>query len=78
LKEGKSRGDFAKSMTHRNSSAGVWFKELVKGNPRGFGANWFSLNLLNFILLKAYRTCKIHNYNFIQSNLVKLILLGSK
>jgi hypothetical protein len=44
-----------KSVTQRNSSAGVWFKGLVKVNP-GASANWFSLNLLNFILLNAYRT----------------------
>jgi hypothetical protein len=65
-------------MTQMNSSAGVWFKVLVKGNPRGLGANWFSLNLLNIILLNADRAYKIHNSNFIQPNLVKLILLGSK
>jgi hypothetical protein len=78
LKEGKARADFAKSVTQRNSSAGVRFKGLVKENPRGLGANWFSLNLLNFILLNTYRTCKIHNSNFVQPNVVKLILLGSK
>jgi hypothetical protein len=74
----KSQGVFAKSVTQRNSSAGVRFKELVEGNPRGLGANWFSLNPFNFILLNAYRTCKIHNSNSIQPNLVKHILLGSK
>jgi hypothetical protein len=74
----KSQVDFAKSVTQMNSSAGVRFKGLVKGNTRGLRANWFSLNLLNFILLNAYRTCKIHNSNLIQPNLVKLILLGSK
>jgi hypothetical protein len=52
-------GGILRSQWLRNSSAGVWFKGLVKGNPRGLGANWFSLNLLNFILLNAYITCKI-------------------
>jgi hypothetical protein len=28
-------------VTQMNSLAGVWFKELVKGNPRGLGVNWF-------------------------------------
>jgi hypothetical protein len=67
-----------KSVTQRNSSTGVQFKGLVKENPRGLGASWFSLNLLKFILLNVYRTCKIHNSNFIHPKLVKLILLGSK
>jgi hypothetical protein len=69
----KSHGVFARLVTQRNSSAGVRFKGLVKGNPRGLGANWFSLNLLSFILLNEYRTCKMHNSNFIQPNLVKSI-----
>jgi hypothetical protein len=30
---------FAKSVTQRNSSAGVWFNGLVKGNPRDLGEN---------------------------------------
>jgi hypothetical protein len=38
----------------------------------------FFLNLLSLILLNEYRTCKIHNSNFTQPNLVKLILLGPK
>jgi hypothetical protein len=65
VKRRRSQGDFAKSVTQRNSSAGVRFKGLVKGNPRGLGANWFPLNLLNFILLNVYITCKIHNSNSI-------------
>jgi hypothetical protein len=52
-------------VTQRNSLAEVWFKELVKGNPRGLGVNWFSLNLLNIIHLNADRAYKIHNSNFI-------------
>jgi hypothetical protein len=39
LKEGKARGDFAKLVTQRNSTAGVRFKGLVKGNPRGLVTN---------------------------------------
>jgi hypothetical protein len=74
----KSQGVFARSVTQRNSSAGAPLKGIVKGNPRGLGANGFSLNLLSFILLNEYRTCKIHNSNFIQPKLVKLILLGPK
>jgi hypothetical protein len=74
----KSQGVFAKSVAQRNSSGGVRSKGLVEGNPRGLGANWFSLNPFKFILLNAYKTCKIHNSNMIQPNLVKLILLGSK
>jgi hypothetical protein len=35
----KSRGVFARSVTQRNSSAGVRFKGLVKGKPRGLGTN---------------------------------------
>jgi hypothetical protein len=50
LKERKARRVFARSVTQRNSSTGVRFKGLVKGNPRGLNANWFSLNLLSFIL----------------------------
>jgi hypothetical protein len=57
---------------------GVWFRVLVKGNPRGLSANWFSLYLLNIILLNADKAYKIHNSNFIQPILVKLILLGFK
>jgi hypothetical protein len=53
-------------------------KGIVKGNPRGLVANLFSLNLLSFILLNEYITCKILNSNFIQPNLVKPILLGPK
>jgi hypothetical protein len=78
LKERKSRGVFARSETQGNSSAGAPLKGIVKGNPRGLSANLFSLNLLSFILLNEYRTCKIHNLNFIQPNLVKPILLGPK
>jgi hypothetical protein len=32
------------SVTHGNSSAGAPLKEIVKGNPRGLGTNWFSLS----------------------------------
>jgi hypothetical protein len=78
LKERKTGGFFARSVTQGNSSAGAPSKGKVKGNPRGLGANRFSLNLLSFILLNEYRTCKIHNSNFIQPNLVKPILLGPK
>jgi hypothetical protein len=74
----EKQGVFAKSVIQRNSSAGVWFRVLVKGNHRGLGANWFSLNLLNIILLNVDRAYKIHNSNFIKPILVKLILLGSK
>jgi hypothetical protein len=78
LKEGRAGGFFVKSVTQGNSSAGATLKEMVIGNQRGLDANWFSLNLLNFILLNEYRTCKIHNSIFIQPNLVRLILLGPK
>jgi hypothetical protein len=71
LKEGNARGFFARSVTQGNSSVGAPLKEIVRGNPRGLGTNWFSLNLLSFILLNEYRTCKIHNSNFIQLKLVK-------
>jgi hypothetical protein len=74
----KSQGVFARSETQGNSSAGALLKRIVKENPRGLGANLFSLNLLSFILLNEYRTCKIHNSSFIQPNLVKPILLGPK
>jgi hypothetical protein len=74
----KSQGVFARSVTQGNSFAMASLKEIVKGNPRGLGANRFSLNLLSFILLNEYRTCKIHNSNFIQPNLVKPIFLGPK
>ena len=67
----KSQGGFARSVTQGNSSAGAPLKEIVRGNPRGLGANWFSLNLLSFILLNEYKTCKIHNSNFIQPKLAK-------
>jgi hypothetical protein len=66
LKERKARGFFARSETQGNSSAGAQLKGIVKGNPRGLGANLFSLNLLSFILLNEYRTCKIHNSKFTQ------------
>jgi hypothetical protein len=39
LKERKARGIFAKLVTQRNSSTGARFKGLVKGKPRGLGAN---------------------------------------
>jgi hypothetical protein len=78
VKERKANGVFARSVTQRNSSAGAPLKEIVRGNPTGLGANWFFLNLLSFILLNEYRTCKIHNSNLIQPNLVKPILLGPK
>jgi hypothetical protein len=78
LKERKARGVFARSVTQGNSSAGAPLKKIVKGNPRGLGANLFSLNLLSFILLNKYRTSKIHNSSSIQPNLVKPILLGPK
>jgi hypothetical protein len=65
-------------VTQGNSSAGAPLKEIVRRNPRGLSANLFSLHLLSFILLNEYRTCKIHNSNFIQPNLVKPILLGPK
>jgi hypothetical protein len=65
-------------VTQGNSSAGAPLKEIVRGNPRGLGANLFSLNLLSFIPLNEYKTCKIHNSNFILPNLVKPILLGPK
>jgi hypothetical protein len=45
LKERKARGFFARSETQGNSSAGAQLKGIVKGNPRGLGANLFSLNL---------------------------------
>jgi hypothetical protein len=61
----KSQGVFARSVTQGNSSAGAPLKEIDRGNQRGLGANWFSLNLLNFILLNEYITCKIHDSNFI-------------
>jgi hypothetical protein len=38
-------GGFARSVTQENSSAGAPLKEIVRGNQRGLGANWFSLNL---------------------------------
>jgi hypothetical protein len=78
LKERKARGVFARSVTQGNSSAGAPFKGLVKGKPRGLGANRFFHKPLSFILLNEYRTCKIHNSSFIQPNLVKQILLGPK
>jgi hypothetical protein len=78
LKERKARGVLGRSVTQENSSTGAPLKEIVKGNPRGLGANRFSLNLLSFILLNEYKTCKIHNSNFIKHNLVKPFLLGSK
>jgi hypothetical protein len=65
-------------VTQGNSSAGAPLKGIVKGNPRGLGANLFSLNLLSFILLNECRTSKNHNSNFIQPNLVESILLGPK
>jgi hypothetical protein len=74
----KSQGVFAKSVTPGNSSAEAPLKEIVRGNQKGLGANCFSLNLLSFILLNEYKTCTIHNSNFIQPNLVKLIFLGPK
>jgi hypothetical protein len=74
----KSQGGFARSVTQGNSSTGAPLKGIVRGNPRGLGANRFSLNLLSFIPLNEYRTCKIHNSNFIQPNLVKQFLLGPK
>jgi hypothetical protein len=77
LKERKTRR-FCEVRDSRNSSAGAPLKGMVKGNPKGLGANLFSLNLLSFILLNEYRTCKIHNSNFMQPNLVKPILLGPK
>jgi hypothetical protein len=74
----KRQGVFARSVTQGNSSTGAPLKEIVRRNPRGLGANLFSLNLLSFILLNECRTCKIHNSNFIQPNLVKPILLCPK
>jgi hypothetical protein len=74
LKERKDKGVFARSVTQGNSSAGAPLEE-----TRGASVQTdFSLNLLSFILLNEYITCKIHNSNFIQTNLVKLILLGPK
>jgi hypothetical protein len=74
----KSQGVFVRSVTQGNSSTGAPLKEIVKGNLMGLSANWFSLNIFSFILLNEYRTCKIHNSNFIQPNLVKPFLLGPK
>jgi hypothetical protein len=65
-------------MTQVNCPAGVWFKDLVKGKPRGLSVNCFSLNLLKIIHLNVDRACKIHNFSLIKPNLVKLIFLGSK
>jgi hypothetical protein len=53
-------------------------KVLVKEKPMVLGVNWLSENLLNIILLNTNRACKIHNFSFIQLNLIKPILLGSK
>jgi hypothetical protein len=40
-------------VTQMNSSAGVRFKGLVKGNPRGLGANWFSFKPFKFYSFKC-------------------------
>jgi hypothetical protein len=47
-------------------------------SSRGTLVSGYRQNLLNIILLNANRASKIHNSNFIQPNLVKLILLDSK
>jgi hypothetical protein len=58
LKERKARGVCARLVTQGNSFVGAPLKGIVNGNPRGLGSNRFSLNLLSFILLNEYRTCK--------------------
>jgi hypothetical protein len=52
LKERKARGGFARIVTQGNSSAGAPLKEIVKGNPRGLGANLFFLKPLKFYSFK--------------------------
>jgi hypothetical protein len=37
----KKSGGFEYSVTQMNSSTGIWFKDLVKGKPRGLGVNMF-------------------------------------
>jgi hypothetical protein len=74
----KSQGGFCEVSDSGKHFRGAPLKGIVKGNPMGLGANLFFLNLLSFILLNECRTCKIHNSNFMQPNLVKPILLGSK
>jgi hypothetical protein len=61
-----------------NSPAEVWFKDLVKEKSRGLGVSWFFIKPFKHYSLNVDRACKIHNFSFIQLNLVKLILLGSK
>jgi hypothetical protein len=42
------------------------------------GVNWFSRKSFNIYNLNANRAYKIHNFSFIQPNLVKPILPDSK
>jgi hypothetical protein len=45
LRKRKARGFVKMSVTLVNSFQGRRFKDLIKNNPRGPGANLFSLNL---------------------------------
>jgi hypothetical protein len=51
-----------------------WFRE----NPGTSVQTGFPGNLFNISNLNTTRACKIHNFSFIQPNLVKLILPDSK
>jgi hypothetical protein len=44
----------------------------------GLGVNWFFIKPFKHYSLNVSRACKIHNFNFIQPNLGKPILVGSK
>jgi hypothetical protein len=65
-------------VTQGNSGAGVEMSGLVWINPRVLGVNCFSRKPFNISNLNANRACKIHNFSFIQPNLVKQILRDSK
>jgi hypothetical protein len=40
-------------VTQMNSPVGVWFKDLVKGKPRGLSVNWFFCKPFKHYLFKC-------------------------
>jgi hypothetical protein len=57
---------------------GYKLKEWFRKNPGTSVQIGFPGNLFNISKLNANRACKIHNFSFIQLNLVKPILPDSK
>jgi hypothetical protein len=77
-KKKERSGGFELSVTQGNSGAGVEVSGLIWNEPRVLGVNWFSRKPFNISNLNANRAFKIHNFSFIQLNLVNKILPHSK